>query len=130
MRLRRFALVGVVASLAIVATAPAASAHISQFTVDAWGINYTEDQADGFGTITCDAGERFRVGLLARQPDTGWVGRGATDGVCTGSEQDWFVTTTSEEGDAQFGFVTRFRFVAQVGTDGTVHDQEVVRRRI
>ena len=130
MRLRRLALVGATASLAVLTSASPASAHISQFDVSSWGIHYVDDEAHGAGTITCDAGERFRVGLLARQPDTGWVARGVTDGVCTGSEQGWFVRTTAEHGDAQFGFETRFRFVAQVGTNGTVHEQESVRRRI
>lgn len=105
------------------AAAPA-SAHISQFDRISIGASYVSDHVDADGTITCTAGETFRVSIRGRQKVSGYSGIGITNDTCTGSEQNWSVQSTSNSGDLVCTERVFIFLLAKTFSGGVVDDKE------
>lgn len=111
------------ASIALlVSLAAPASAHIQAFSMGVTSIGYDQDSSFASGSITCTAGETWRVTLRVQQK-SGYYGKGVDTGTCTGEPQNWQVNTTSS-GDALQGEATGFFAVATTYENGVLHDTE------
>ena len=124
----------VLALSAVCALLPAAAnADVQALTVDSQVQFIDGDSVRVTGTITCDVGDRFRVGVPAGGLTTnaGTTNRrgGPDTDNCTGSPQTWRVVVTRDAGPAyapgQTGTVS---VRAQSGTPGgsEPNDTEVV----
>jgi hypothetical protein len=93
----------VVAVTGVIALAPAAAmADVQALTVDS-NVQFIDgDRVRVSGTITCDVGERFRVGVPAGGLTTnaGTTNRrsGPDTGNCTGAPQTWRVVVQRDSG--------------------------------
>lgn len=99
--------------------APQASAHINDFYIgDAFGDHETE-WIFANGSISCAAGERFRV--TVKLIDEDFVYKSSTRGTCDGGTgQFWFVRFT--EGTGGDGCAEQIRARAHTKINGVQHD--------
>lgn len=102
-----------------------ASAHVSNITVDPVAYQIGDGSVVVSGTITCTAGERFRVGgqLIQDQGATevrGVKTRGA-QGDCTGSPTPWRFNVVPNDSGQSFNTTdpATFHAVGESGLTGT-----------
>jgi len=111
----------------------AANADVQDLTVDS-DVDFIDgDNVRVTGTITCDVGDRFRVGVpaggLTTNAGTTNKRSGPDTGNCTGSSQTWAVVVTRDAGAAYApGQTGTVQARAQSGTpgDSEPNDTEVV----
>jgi hypothetical protein len=111
----------------------AANADVQVLTVDS-DIDFIDGNSVRVsGTITCDAGDRFRVGVptggLTTNAGTTNKRSGPDTGNCTGSSQTWRVVVVRDSGAAYApGQTGTVQVRAQSGTPGgtEANDTEVV----
>jgi len=117
---RRFLALSMGAVMLVALAAPA-SAHIQAFSIGVTSIGYESDTSFATGSITCTAGETWRVTLRVQQK-SGYDARGADTGTCDGGPQNWDVQTTPS-GDALQGEATSFFAVATTFANGVLDDR-------
>ena len=127
MRLTRLAPALALTVAVVLGPAGPASAHITQLNITSAGADYVNDEADAGGTITCTAGETFRISLRATQKVPGFFGKGTTSGTCTGSSQGWIVATQSAAGDLVCEHAFKVVVIASTFVQGVEDDQEKAR---
>jgi hypothetical protein len=119
--MKRLLVMALTAACVLVPTA--AVADIQSLTIDPDVEFIDGNRVRVSGTITCDAGDRFRVGVPTGALDTnaGTINKrsGPDTGNCTGSAQAWRIIVNRKRGPAYApGQTGTVKVRAQTGTPG------------
>jgi hypothetical protein len=109
--LRGILVLAAVLALVSLAGAGAAQANIQTFTVDSKATILFSGQVAVTGTIRCNTGDDFQVGVGLSQTQTGGTAGGTGNsglGSCTGFTQTWAVGVSPSQGDFRNGSATGF----------------------
>jgi len=108
-------------SVACVLLPATANAAVQELTIDPQVLIIDGDSVRISGTITCDAGDRYRVGTQSFTTSTGTQARRGpfVGGDCSGSPQIWHVVAERSTGPAfEAGATATVTALGQTGTPG------------